>query len=169
MAWNLTDIVGNFGLNIVGGFLAGVALLICQWLWNRYAKWRSRKAAIGELRQFFRDWEAEVSNWLHDDFWVFTRHEQMIKRFWINHSLLGPRLLDWQSAALVELVADHEMEIHNRWKALTPIAEEFRVQNDRRHYALLPDDYPEFFSQVALIEWLHFVSRFSVKESADWS
>ena len=71
-------------LNIVGGFLAGIALLLCQSVWHLISKWIHRRATVELIRRFFGDWEARTKADTEEDAFRFYYHETMIQRMDVN-------------------------------------------------------------------------------------
>ena len=150
MSWNPPDLWATIVLGIGGGFLAGLAVLALQWGLNILGKRRRRSATVEDLRRFFQDWEAESNATAVNESWQFVRHEQMIRRMNENLILMHPTLSGCQWSDIAELIRRHEELIDARRKLMMtqmpgPVPE---------HFALLPDEYRDFFEQANKVKWL---------------
>ena len=150
MLWDCMDTTAPVILNIVGGFLAGIALLLCQSVWYLISKWRDRRATIARVRKFFRDWEARTKANTEEDAFRFYYHETMIRRMDVNLTIYLSYLSARQWSELAELIQHHKDFIDGRRKLV--LAKMTPPSPD--HLALLPEHYEEFFEQAKAIKWI---------------
>ena len=150
MPCNSMDATASIVLNIVGGLLAGIALLLCQSGWHLISKWRDRRATIALIRQFFRDWEGKTEANTEEEAFRFYYHEIMIRRMNVNLAIYRSYLSAKQWSELAELIQHHEDFIYGRRKLV--MAEMAPPVPD--HLALLPEHYQGFFEQAKAIKWL---------------
>ena len=150
MPWISFDSTSSIVLNIVGGLLAGIALILIQTGWKFIEKRRKRGVAIIKLREFFQGWETSTEENAADPAFQFFGHERRILRMKENISVLRPHLSGKQASDISELIFGHEDLIEARQKLVLdrqepPVPE---------HRALSPDDYRDFFDQAKAIKWL---------------
>ena len=150
MPWISFESTSSIVLNIVGGFLAGIALLLVQSGWKVFNHWRDRRAAVTNTRKFFRDWESANEANAHEKAFRFYYHETMIRRMKENLTIYRYYLSARQWSELAELIQHHEDFIDGRRKLV--LAEMDPPVPD--HFALLPEHYQEFFDQAKAIKWL---------------
>ena len=150
MPWISFDSTSSIALNIVGGFLAGMALILIQTGWKFIVRMRNRRVAVRILRGFFQGWETSTEeNAAHPAF-QFVAHEMKIRRIKGNIALFRPHLSGEQASDISELISGHEEVIEAR-KRLVLDHQEPPVPE---HRALSPEDYREFFDQAKAINWL---------------
>ena len=150
MPWISFDSTSSIALNIVGGFLAGIALILIQTGWKFIDRRLNRRVAVRDLREFFQGWETSTKeNAAHPAF-QFVAHEMKIRRIKGNIALFRPHLSGEQASDISELMSGHEEVIEARKRLVLdhlepPVPE---------HRALSPEDYREFFNQAKAIKWL---------------
>ena len=150
MPWISFDSTSSIALNIVGGFLAGIALILVQTGWKFIDRRLNRRVAVRDLREFFQGWETSTEeNAAHPAF-QFVAHEMKIRRIKGNIALFRPHLSGEQASDISELISGHEEVIEAR-KRLVLDHQEPPVPE---HRALSPEDYREFFNQAKAINWL---------------
>ena len=150
MPWISFESTSSIVLNVVGGFLAGIALLLIQTGWKFIRKRRKRRVGVRDLREFFQGWEKETEKDAADLAFQFGAHEMRIRRMKENIILVRPLLSGKQASDISELISGHEEVIEARKRLVLdhlepPIPE---------HRALSLDDYREFFAQAKAIKWL---------------
>ena len=150
MPWDTLGSTSSIVLNIVGGFLAGIALLSIQQGWKFIDKRLNRKVAVRNFREFFQDWETSTEKNAADPAFQFVAHEMKIRRMKGNITVLRPNLSGGQASDITELISGHEEVIEARKRLvldhLEPPVPERRT--------LSPKDYREFFDQAKAIKWL---------------
>ena len=62
MIWNPPDPYASFLLSVGGGFLAGLAVVVVEWLWRFNLDSRQRKQAIQSLSKLFKEWESAINS-----------------------------------------------------------------------------------------------------------
>ena len=150
MPWISFDSTSSIALNIVGGFLAGMALILIQTGWKFTDRRLNRRVAVRDLREFFQGWETSTEeNAAHPAF-QFVAHEMKIRRIKGIIALSRPHLSGEQASDISELISGHEEVIEARKRLVLdhlepPVPE---------HRALSPEDYREFFDQAKAIQWL---------------
>ena len=150
MPWISFDSTSSIALNIVGGFLAGIALILVQTGWKFIDRRLNRRVAVRDLREFFQGWETSTEeNAAHPAF-QFVAHEMKIRRIKGIIALSRPHLSGEQASDISELISGHEEVIEARKRLVLdhlepPVPE---------HRALSPEDYREFFDQAKAIQWL---------------
>ena len=143
-------IILNFGVAIFVGLL----LLTLQWGWNILGKRRRRKAAIEDLREFFREWVDEIIATADDEDWQFVRHEQMLRKMKYRLTLIRPDLSNRQIADITELILSHEELIDSKRQVFSSIFPDLSADTVPGRYLLLPCEYQKFFKQSIEIKWL---------------
>ena len=150
MPWNSPDAISSVLLNIVGGFLAGIALLSLQFGWRFIDKRLNRRAAVKSLRRFLEVWEKETrENAVNEEF-QFVAHELRIRRMNENIHILRPHLSGSQATDIAGLIRDHEELIEARRRLVL----EQMDPRPPQHLLLLPAEYEEFFAKAKEIKWL---------------
>ncbi len=150
MPWISFESTSSIVLNIVGGFLAGIALILVQTGWKFIDRRLNRRVAVRDLREFFQGWETSTEeNAAHPAF-QFVAHEMKIRRIKGIIALSRPHLSGEQASDISELISGHEEVIEARKRLVLdhlepPVPE---------HRALSPEDYREFFDQAKAIQWL---------------
>ena len=150
MPWISFESTSSIVLNIVGGFLAGIALILVQTGWKFVDRRLNRRVAVRKLRKFFQGWETSTEeNAAHPAF-QFVAHEMKIRRIKGNIILFRAHLSGKQASDISELISGHEEVIEARKRLVLdhmkpPVAE---------HRALSPEDYRRFFDQAKAIKWL---------------
>ena len=150
MPWDTLGSTSSIVLNIVGGFLAGIALLSIQQVWQFIDKMLNRRVAVRNFREFFQDWETSTEKNAADPAFQFVAHEMKIRRMKGNITVVRAHLSGEQASDITELVSGHEEVIEARKRLVLdhlepPVPE---------HRALLPEDYRGFFDQAKAIKWL---------------
>ena len=141
MPWISFESTSSIVLNIVGGFLAGIALILVQTGWKFIDRRLNRRVAVRDLREFFQGWETSTEeNAAHPAF-QFVAHEMKIRRIKGIIALSRPHLSGEQASDISELISGHEEVIEARKRLVLdhlepPVPE---------HRALSPEDYREFF------------------------
>ena len=150
MPWDTSGSTSSIVLNIVGGFLAGIALLSIQQGWKFIDKRLNRKVAVRNFREFFQDWETSTEKNAGDPAFRFFAHEMKIRRMKGNITVLRPHLSGEQASDITELISGHEEVIEARKRLVLDYLEPPVPE----HRALSPEDYREFFDQAKAIKWL---------------
>ena len=150
MPWISFDSTSSIALNIVGGFLAGIALILIQTGWKFIDRRLNRMVAVRDLREFFQGWETSTEENAADLAFQFVAHEMKIRRLKGNIALFRPHLSGEQASDISELISGHKEVIEARKRLVLdhlepPVPE---------HRALSPEDYREFFNQAKAIKWL---------------
>ena len=150
MPWDSLDANSAIVLNILGGFLAGIAVLSLQQGWNFIDRRLNRRVAVRILKEFFQGWESANEQDAADETFQFAAHERRIHRMNENITVLRPHLSGSQVSELLELIRGHEdmIEIRRRY-----LSERMRPELPQ-HLTLLPEDYRKFFAQAKSIKWL---------------
>ena len=152
MPWNWPDATSTILLNIVGGFLAGIALLLVQFGWKFIDKRLNRRVAVRNLRKFLQVWEEETrKNAMNKEF-QFVAHELRIRRINENIEIFRPYLSGGQSTDIAGLIRDHEEVIEARRRLVL----ERMDPRPPEHLLLLRADYEELFERARAIKWLKF-------------
>ena len=150
MPWISPDSTSAILLNIVGGFLAGMALILLQFGWRFIDKRLNRRMAVRKIRKFLQVWEEETrKNAVNKEF-QFVAHELRIRRMNENIEIFRPYLSGGQATDIAGLIRDHEELIEARRRLVLE-------QMDPRppeHSLLMPADYQEFFEQAKAIKWI---------------
>ena len=150
MPWDSPDVTSSILLNIVGGFLAGIALLLLQFGWKFVDKRLNRKAAVRSLRRFLQVWEKESQENAVNEEFQFVAHELRIRRMNENIEILRPHLSGGQATDIAGLVRDLEELIEARRRLVLEQME----PRPPEHLLLLPAEYDEFFAKAKDINWL---------------
>ena len=150
MPWDTLGSTSSIFLNIVGGFLAGIALLSIQQGWKFIDKRLNRKVAVRNFRAFFQDWETSTEKNAADPAFQFVAHEMKIRRMKGNITVLRPHLSGGQASDLTELIIGHEEIIEARRRLVLGHLEPPVLE----HRALSSQDYRAFFDQAKAIKWL---------------
>ena len=150
MPWDTLGPTSSIVLNIVGGFLAGIALLSIQQGWKFIDKRLNRKVAVRNFREFFQDWETSTEKNAANPAFQFVAHEMKIRRMKGNITVVRAHLSGEQASDITELISGHEEVIEARKRLVLdhlepPVPE---------HRALSPEDYRGFFDQAKAIKWL---------------
>ena len=140
MPWNSFESTLPIVLNIVGGFLAGIALILIQTGWKFIDRRLNRRVAVSDLREFFQGWETSTEENAVAPAFQFVAHEMRIRRMKENITQFRPLLYGKQASDISELISGHEEVIEAR-KRLVLDRQEPPVPE---HRTLLPDDYREF-------------------------
>ena len=102
MPWDTLGSNSSIFLNIVGGFLAGVALLSIQQGWKFIDKRLNRRVAVRVFREFLQDWETSTEINAADPAFQFVAHEMKIRRMKGNITVLRPHLSGGQASDITE-------------------------------------------------------------------
>ena len=150
MPWDTLGSNSSIFLNIVGGFLAGVALLSIQQGWKFIDKRLNRRVAVRVFREFLQDWETSTEKNAADPAFQFVAHEMKIRRMKGNITVLRPHLSGGQASDITELIIGHEEVIEARKRLVLDHLEAPVLE----HRALSSQDYRAFFDQAKAIKWL---------------
>ena len=150
MPWISFESTSSIVLNIVGGFLAGVALILIQTVWKFIDRRLNRRVAVRCLREFFQGWETSTEENAADSAFQFVAHEMKIRRIKGNITVLRPHLSGEQASDISELIIGHEEVIEARKRLVLDHLEPPFPE----HRALSPEDYRGFFDQAKAIKWL---------------
>ena len=150
MPWDTLGSTSSIVLNIVGGFLAGIALLSIQQVWKFIDKRLNRRVAVRNFREFFQDWETLTEKNAADPAFQFVAHEMKIRRMKGNITVVRAHLSGEQTSDITELVSGHEEVIEARKRLVLNYLEPPVPE----HRALSPEDYRGFFDQAKAIKWL---------------
>ena len=150
MPWDTLGSTSSIFLNIVGGFLAGIALLSIQQGWKFIDHRLNRRVAVRVFREFLQDWETSTEKNAADPAFQFVAHEMKIRRMKGNITVLRPHLSGGQASDITELIIGHEEIIETRKRLVLDHLEPPVLE----HRALLSEDYREFFDQAKAIKWL---------------
>ena len=150
MPWDTSGSTSSIVLNIVGGFLAGIALLSIQQGWKFIDKRLNRRVAVRVFREFLQDWETSTEKNAADPAFQFVAHEMKIRRMKGNITVLRPHLSGEQASDITELIIGHEEIIEARKRLVLDHLE----PPVREHRTLSAEDYREFFDRAKAIKWL---------------
>ena len=150
MPWISFESTSSIVLNIVGGFLAGIALILIQTGWKFIDKRLNRRVAVRNFREFFRDWETSTEENAVDPAFQFVAHEMKIRRMKENIVVSRPHLSGEQASDVTELISGHEEVIEARKRLVL----DHREPPVPEHRSLSPEDYRRFFDQAKAIKWL---------------
>ena len=150
MPWETLGSTSSIFLNIIGGFLAGIALLSIQQGWKFIEKRLNRRVAVRVFREFLQDWETSTEKNAADPAFQFVAHEMKIRRMKGNITVLRPHLSGGQASDITELIIGHEEVIEARKRLVLDHLEAPVLE----HRALSSQDYRAFFDQAKAIKWL---------------
>ena len=150
MPWETLGSTSSIFLNIIGGFLAGIALLSIQQGWKFIDKRLNRRVAVRVFREFLQDWETSTEKNAADPAFQFVAHEMKIRRMKGNITVLRPHLSGGQASDITELIIGHEEVIEARKRLVLDHLEAPVLE----HRALSSQDYRAFFDQAKAIKWL---------------
>ena len=150
MPWETLGSTSSIFLNIIGGFLAGIALLSIQQGWKFIDKRLDRRVAVRVFREFLQDWETSTEKNAADPAFQFVAHEMKIRRMKGNITVLRPHLSGGQASDITELIIGHEEVIEARKRLVLDHLEAPVLE----HRALSSQDYRAFFDQAKAIKWL---------------
>ena len=150
MPWETLGSTSSIFLNIIGGFLAGIALLSIQQGWKFIDKRLNRRVAVRVFREFLQDWETSTEINAADPAFQFVAHEMKIRRMKGNITVLRPHLSGGQASDITELIIGHEEVIEARKRLVLDHLEPPVLE----HRALSSQDYRAFFDQAKAIKWL---------------
>ena len=115
MMWNSSDMYAS----IVGGILAGLALVLVELIWRLFYGLFQKHRALRAIKKFFREWEESIKNIggiddaaagvsVSKEVTQFLQHKYYLRIVPIPLSRWGKHIPEQQNDDIIQVIATHE-------------------------------------------------------------